>query len=119
MIRFWNNRFIRDNEEIIYLRNLVEKERLENKRLVSEILQFVSPKEVKEETEPDLRELKPVFKSLHWKARASELEKKSREARKQMDAEREVKQNLEVRASSPIKTTEELEFELGLQEKNQ
>ena len=106
IIRFWDNRFLPDDEKN-YLRLEVDKLRLDNSKLLSHIIELTSPRiETGEASEP--KEFKPVNlfqEPWHMKQRKLEAESRYKAARLKNEASDALNQ---------FKSTEELEAELGI-----
>lgn len=103
--RFWNNRFIRENDQIVYLRMELAKSQSENSKLLGYILEMANPAKVEAEPELDLSNFKPVNQREPWHVRQRRLEQESRNKAIQLASE--ARENLE-----KTKSTEDLEDEL-------
>lgn len=106
IVRFWNNRFVRGNEEIVYLREEISRLQQENKGLIERL---ISPNINEVNIREEEKEFQPVTTNrfIPWRERRAMLERKSREAAISLAREAEV----EVERG---KSTEQLEKELGI-----
>lgn len=77
IVRFWNNRFQLKNEEIIYLRQQIERLEFERKQLTERLMvpQFV---ETKEDEEEKTFEPLTTNRYIPWHERRRKLEQASR-----------------------------------------
>lgn len=101
MIRFWDNRFIK-NTDIDYFKMALERQQDEYRELVKNI---TTQKTTNIQPESDETEWKPVQSFVPWHIKRQQLESASRQ--KAIDLAREAKINIE-----KSKSTEQLENEL-------
>ena len=94
-IRFWDNRFVIDKDEIRYLRNLIESER----RLNNELIASLFNNEAKP-SESESKSFQPIIRNKNWRQLARE-----RQA--------EIHKEAQIKAAAS-KSTDELEQELGI-----
>lgn len=106
VIRFWDNRFQKNDEALSILKLELERERLEKNKILNSLLEQLNSKAVETE-EVDVSQLKSLGKS-NWRVRARFLEERSRKERANM-------------TSAPVKVTDDidsLEKELGIENAN-
>ena len=115
-IRFFDRRF-RDDSQIEYFKNLIERERIERSKLLDKLLETKTA-DLASEPEDEIPEFKPIAQP-NWKMRARALEEMQRQKKEEM---MKAKQN-QTNSSSQLKakaaviglqSIEELETELGL-----
>jgi hypothetical protein len=106
MARFWNNRFNNNtSDEVLYLRNELVRARQDVLKIIE---QFTIKSEV--EQEKDNIEYKPITSNRpHWRVRAAELERESREKKAQIEQARTNSTTANtVAISKPVTAVEEL-----------
>ena len=113
--RFFDNRFngTRESSEVIFLRNELNKVRMDYNELVKSI---TSPKVITQEPDIDTTNLKPIGSRPHWRVQANQMAEQARVAKAQKE-EQERLARVTSNTSRPVTedaTIEALESELGI-----
>jgi len=109
IIRFFNNRAIKIDEQVSYLRLQLEIEKQQNKELIEVIKNYVIGSENEEQTNQNQTEHKPIGYKEPWHITRQKLESKSRKEALELDREARIAVE---RNKSVGKSIEELEEEL-------
>lgn len=104
IIRFFNNRAVRVDEQVSYLRLQIEKEKDNNSQLL-DIIKSYTTGSIEKEEPINTEDFKPIQYKESWSAKRSRLERAARQ--KAFELDREARIQVERN-----KSTEQLEDEL-------